>query len=538
MAKKHHLQTKLALLLLPLSWLYSALIFLRKKMYDCGILKKYASEVPTICIGNISWGGTGKSPLTDYLVTELHALKRKCVILTRGYKSELPRYPFLLNNLTLEALKQENINPFETKNHDEQDNNISLPDEAVMILKKHPKLEIIISSDRVLGARRVSAFADLAKSKQSHLIKDHTNIVLESNPAHIYADFILMDDGFQHLKMCTDYNLVLLDKDDFYPHDFISGLFSKTYSWNKQIPLGTWREPKNALNRADIFIIKCPEEEWQMIREYALTKLAPFKKPLFVFEMLIESLDYVFNETGESKDCDVHSLQVTKIPYALVCAVANPKQVEESLTRLLGYAPSKTIFFPDHANYVGYEDLLKNTLDEMFVICTEKDAVKLAQKNLVHTKYPLLVTSTRLRFFDSAFYNREEDISNALTRTQTFFSENDNQQEKERSSLDEMLCCQTKEDIYKQHEHEFSQSIADVLKPVDPYALDDEFDPEYYKYQLHNTPIFPCHKKLENRFSRKAPQIELENKSDFDHWLACNIFTIIPTKKLYKDYIS
>lgn len=527
-------------------------MFLRKKFYDFGLLKQYISEVPTICIGNISWGGTGKSPVTDYLVTAFQERKKKSIILTRGYKSELPHYPFLLNNMILDYITQEqnrqhkienqskvDIDSFHIDDFDIDDfEDVTFPDESLMLLKRHPQLEIIISPDRVLGAKRVCAFADLAVSKQSHLTSDHSQIHLEVNPAHIYADFMLMDDGFQHLKLCPDYHFLLLDKDDFYPHDFLSGIFSATYSWNTQIPLGTWREPKQALKRADIFLAKCPHKEWPLIREYAIEKLAPFHKPLFLFEIIINSVEPIFEQDKERQKFSIQSFQENKMPYAFVCAVANPTQAEQSITNAFGYAPSKSIFLPDHFDFKEKMGFIQNILKDMPVICTEKDAVKLLQKpDLANTNFPLLTTKTHLKFYDSVFYDREKEILNSIDRSNKSQQQNENNltTKTKQKQEQELLINHT---MYKQHENALSQSIADVLKPVDPYTLSDHFDPDYYKYQLHHNPIYPCKNKPNNRFLRNMPDENINSLSDFDHWLECNIFTIAPMKKLINDYIS
>lgn len=326
--------------------MFGLLARLRLLLYRLRIKKSHKAKVPCICVGNISWGGTGKSPVIDCLLKYLHGHGISSAVLTRGYGAKLPRFPLVLD-----------------KNR--KSDTLNLPDEPCMLLQKNPFATIIIDPKRAEGAR----FA-------------------EKNLPHIQS--LLMDDGFQHFGLERDFNLVLLDKDDLSPFSLQS---LKTNSWNTLIPAGTWREPKSALSRADAFLLKCPENEWKNLQKSASAKLISFGKPLFVFEIVPEKLVPLFH--AETKP-------ITR--YTLLAGIGNPEQFRQSTEKFLGMPCSGRIYLPDHADMQkALPQILKA---DMPVVCTEKDAVKL--KNIPELSgRELYYTQTSVRFHSSSFSSQE-----------------------------------------------------------------------------------------------------------------------------------
>jgi len=409
MAQRHFLQLGLSPLLLPLSWVYACIMYLRKKLYDFKILKSYKSQVPTICIGNISWGGTGKSPIVDYILTKMDEKQKKAIVLTRGYGAKFENYPLLLNHAVLAE--------YNLQEHSLQEQSLVFPDEALMLLKKHPLVDIFIDPKRARAAQRVQGVTQdvIQKITQEMEQKQGQNTPDESpDESMIYADFLLMDDGFQHFALERDYNFVLLDKGDLLPQNPLGFLWEKMQNWNRLIPLGTWREQSHALQRASIFLLKCPKNEWNecaVMRESALKKLSKYKKPLFVFQIILDGLENIFKR---------EDVFIPTQDYALLCAVANPEQVQKSVEDFVGYKPTKTLFFPDHHDFKKDCSALHRVLEEMPIVCTEKDAVKLEHfEELRHAKYTVYATKSHVQFYASEFY---EEFSLAALSTSSCLS--------------------------------------------------------------------------------------------------------------------
>lgn len=355
MAQKHTLQIILSPLLLPLSRIFGAAARLRYFLYQQKICAGFRPKLPCICVGNISWGGTGKSPLIDYLLKLFYAKGINCAVLSRGYGAKLARYPFVLDkNVLAENAASENA--------------AALPDEPCMLVQKNPFSTIIIDPKRAEAAK-------FAEQKFPHI------------------QLLLMDDGFQHFALDRDMDFVLLDTDDLDPH---AG-FAKA-NWNTLIPLGSWREPETALHRAKVFFLKCPSAHWEQIKDHAIKKLSPYQKPLFIFHLAINAIVPLFgqeqNSAGDLKEKD----------YALLAGIGNPLQFQENVQEYLGRACSKTFFLADHANM---DTCISEILQlNMPLICTEKDAVKLknypqlAQKEIYYTQ-------TSLQFYASSLTNED-----------------------------------------------------------------------------------------------------------------------------------
>lgn len=349
MAQKHQLQICLAPLLLPLSWIFGGIARLRAFLYQKGICKSHTPKIPCICVGNISWGGTGKSPLIDFLLKRFQASNINCAVLTRGYGAKLTHYPFVLNKDFLD-------------NHASVSKDMTLPDEPCMLLQKNPLSTIVIDPKRAESAQ-----------------------LIEKDFPQIRA--LLMDDGFQHFAMGRTLDFVLLDYDDLNPNS----AFAKA-NWNKCIPLGSWREPKSALHRAAAFFLKCPPADWDTLKEHTEKKLSPYQKPLFIFSIKINALTPLFAK-GPKTPSDFKS-------YALLAGIGNPVQFQKSAEKYTGYACTRRIFLSDHANMAAHlSEILK--LD-MPLICTEKDAAKL--KNYPElTQKEIYYTRTTVEFYASCF---------------------------------------------------------------------------------------------------------------------------------------
>lgn len=302
------------LLYLP-SRLYAAMMRFRRTSYETGALQSFRPPCTTISVGNICWGGTGKTPLVDWITGWALRQGMNPAILTRGYKAVPPALPYHVRE---ESTPQE------------------AGDEPLLLARTHLGASVVVDPDRVRGAEYIIAYDK--------------------------PDLMILDDGFQHLAIKRDLDLVLLK-----PADLMS-------DWNRVIPAGPWREGETALLRADAFLIKCPPDEFQALEPLVKEYLGPYRKPVFNFSMALKGLVRL-DRGGTVRNLD-------GAPYALVSGVGEPDQVAHTAEALMGNAPAKHLRYEDHHAYtqadwdfISQQAMNKNA---EHVVCTSKDAVKLA----------------------------------------------------------------------------------------------------------------------------------------------------------------
>ncbi|WP_420572279.1 tetraacyldisaccharide 4'-kinase [Kordia sp.] len=207
---------KLRLLLLPFSLLYGAIVFVRNWMFDKGYLKSTSYDFPVICVGNLSVGGTGKSPMIEYLIRLLKD-QYKVATLSRGYKRKTKG--FLLANETTTAS--------------------DIGDEPLQFYSKFGnEIQVAVEAERTVGIE-----------------------ALRSLP--IVPEVILLDDAFQHRKVTAGFHVLLTPFYDLYANDFM-------------LPAGNLREPISGAKRADVIIVtKCPPKVSTEERTRITKKLRP-----------------------------------------------------------------------------------------------------------------------------------------------------------------------------------------------------------------------------------------------------------------------
>ena len=188
------------LLYTPLSWLYGLAVNFRHRLFDWGVLKGEQFDIPIICIGNITVGGTGKTPMAEMLIS---FLKRKhCVaLISRGYGRRTKGY----REVTIDAHYRD------------------VGDEPLQIKRKFPDTTVVVCEKRVEGIRR--------------LREEHPEVNL-----------IVMDDGFQHRYVQPKINLLMVDS-------------TRPIQNDRMLPAGTLRDNPEQLYRANYFVVtKCPEK--------------------------------------------------------------------------------------------------------------------------------------------------------------------------------------------------------------------------------------------------------------------------------------
>jgi tetraacyldisaccharide 4'-kinase len=185
-------------ILFPFSILYGIVTAIRNFLFDINVLKSYSFAVPTIVVGNLSVGGTGKSPQIEYLI-RLLSTKYKVATLSRGYKRKTEG--FVLADSTATAA--------------------TLGDEPYQFFSKFTSIQVAVDANRKNGIETLLA----QKSK---------------------PDIILLDDAYQHRKVKGDLYILLTTYNDLYCDDYL-------------LPTGNLRESRSGAKRARIVIVtKCP----------------------------------------------------------------------------------------------------------------------------------------------------------------------------------------------------------------------------------------------------------------------------------------
>jgi tetraacyldisaccharide 4'-kinase len=310
--------------LLPLSWLYGLVVELRNRLFDWQILPCETFSVPVISTGNLVAGGTGKTPLTEYLI-RLLSRKYKVAVLSRGYKRKSKGFILADENASAE----------------------NIGDEPYQMFRKFPSVLVAVDANRRRGIRNL------------------LNLASPQRP-----EIILLDDAFQHRYVAPLLSILLTD-------------YNRLFCEDELLPAGRLREPQKNKKRAQIILVtKCPaamkQTAYQEINEKL--KLLPGQK-LFFTSCKYKSLLPVFSESNPVKKESIDRLKKEGYSAVLLAGLANPSGLIRYLNNyILDLHP---LIYPDHHAF-NRKDLrklsetferIKNT--KKIIITSEKDAVRL-----------------------------------------------------------------------------------------------------------------------------------------------------------------
>ncbi len=305
--------------LIPFSWFYGMIIYFRNKFFKWGIYKQKEYDIPIICVGNISVGGTGKTPHTEYLIRLLKD-KYKVAVLSRGYKRKTNG--FILS--TTESTSRE------------------IGDEPYQIKQKFPDVMVAVDRNRCRGVERL--------------------LELETPP-----NVIILDDGFQHRYVKPSYMIILSD-------------FNRPVYEDRLLPAGRLREPAHYLRFAsDIIVTKCPNDLQPIDYRIISHDINPYPfQGLFYTSFAYDKLFPVFNDRNK----EVMNLQILKEKaILLVTGIASPKPLIKKLSEYS--KEIKTIEYGDHYTFTKKDikhiaaKFKKIKSEDKIIIVTEKDAGRL-----------------------------------------------------------------------------------------------------------------------------------------------------------------
>ena len=300
----------------PLSWFYGLGVRFRNTLFETGFLKSRSFSIPVISVGNITVGGTGKTPHVEYLIRLLQDHSRVAV-LSRGYKRKSHGFQIANESSTARTIGDE---PFQMK-------------------QKFPKVIVAVDKNRVHGIEAL-------------------------NQKYQDIDVILLDDAFQHRYVKPGINILLVD-------------YHRLIIYDTLLPAGRLREPLTGKNRADMVIItKCPKDLKPM--EYrVITKamdLYPYQQ-IFFTTLEYGELTPLFKKEAPTVNLD----KLKDHNVLLLTGIASPRQMKEDLTPVVSKL-SMLSFPDHHAFSQKDIEQISSEFAKLpspkCIITTEKDAAR------------------------------------------------------------------------------------------------------------------------------------------------------------------
>jgi tetraacyldisaccharide 4'-kinase len=310
----------LRILAFPLSFLYGSILAVRNKCYDLGIFSSKTFEVPTIAVGNLCIGGTGKTPHIEYIIRLLKS-EFYLATLSRGYGRKTKG--FLLA--------------------DTQSTAYDIGDEPLQFKKKFTNVRVAVDAKRVNGIKKLVA-----------------------NYPSLQA--ILLDDAFQHRAVQAGLSILLSDYSKLYTHDFV-------------MPTGSLREFRRGSRRADIIIVtKCPSILLPIERKRLISELKPMPHQQVYFSF-IKYGDFVSLNADQKNPFTKEFYFERNYSILLLTGIANTDPLEYYLKdKVKNMERAK---FPDHYSFTekdleGVKKIFNNIASaNKIILTTEKDAMRL-----------------------------------------------------------------------------------------------------------------------------------------------------------------
>ncbi|MGB8656680.1 MAG: tetraacyldisaccharide 4'-kinase [Candidatus Zixiibacteriota bacterium] len=326
----------------PLLWLLSFFSLLyrivcnaRLFLYRSGLCRERKLGAMVISVGNITTGGTGKTPLVIYLAERLQESHRKVAILSRGYRRKTKKMVDAIGQ-SLGELTWEDVG-----------------DEPYLMARRLHDVPVIVSKHRVKSGR--------------HAIEQYG------------IEILILDDGFQHLKLHRDLNIVVIDS-------------TNPFDTGRLLPAGRLREPLTSLKRADIFVLTKTDQASDTGK--LIDKLRGYNPQALLAEAIhqVRSIE---------KLADGSSLGLKEVEGKRALAfsgIGNPSSFENSL-RQLRIQTLRHKRFSDHypyrsADISNLQDEAKN-LGADFIVTTEKDSVRIPL--ISHSTIPFYVLTIDLK---------------------------------------------------------------------------------------------------------------------------------------------
>ncbi len=345
-------------LLIPFSLLYKAGIYIYHCLYNWGIKKSFQPPLPTICVGNLSVGGTGKSPMVEYLLNLLSGLvplssgegvgaRFQVAVVSRGYKRKTRGFVRAQEGVTAD----------------------DIGDEPMQFYKKFPGATIVVDEKRAEGINRL----------------------LQQNPE---IGVIILDDAFQHRRVKAGLNILLTE-------------YNNIFTTDRYLPAGSLRDLKSAYKRADLIIVTKTNRN---ITATEKQKIIDAIRPLSHQKLYFTDIGYDAPYNVSTKqNIDLETVE----SIILITGIANPVP----LLNYLKQFPANLVHleYPDHHSFSQKDigDILGTYhsagTENRIILTTEKDAVRLMEwKELL--AFPVFALPVRHEFL----FNKGDDFDQMI----------------------------------------------------------------------------------------------------------------------------
>ena len=335
----------MSIALLPItlcSYFFKALVVLRGFLFRKGIFKSHRLSCKVISIGNITVGGTGKTPATCLIARYLKNAGSKVAVLSRGYRAQGGTELLIVSD----------------GNHITAGPEVA-GDEAAMLAQKLSGVPILAGKNRfLLGQRAIHDFS---------------------------AQVVLLDDGFQHYPLQRDLDIVLINARNPFGNGFL-------------LPRGTLREPLSALSRAPLILLTKVEETTQIEKLKELIKLHSPNAHIFTASIQAGALRRFIDDA-------IQSFETARGRQAVgLCSIGDPESFFSMLENL-GCRIAKKLTYTDHHWYSSDDYTVINSFGQGadFIITTEKDIVKLDKTMIDNKRIFILETELRIDREDEFF---------------------------------------------------------------------------------------------------------------------------------------
>jgi tetraacyldisaccharide 4'-kinase len=341
----------LKLLLWPLSIIYGWILGLRHFLYDLGVFKSTSFTTPTICVGNLSLGGTGKTPMISLLIEHYLQKGLRVAVVSRGYGRKTKG---LIEATSISTPEQ-------------------IGDEPFQLLQSFPQIRLVVCASRVAAMR----FLESPVPEKASVTPKVGSAISSTVQA---PQIVLLDDALQHRAIRASFNILLTSYHSPFFKDYL-------------LPAGCLRDLKSSAKRAQIMVVtKGPEKLSNEIKSFYASKLKTNPTQVVVHSYL----KYGAFALGKKDQISLESLKGTQVTLVTAIADATPL-----LAFLEGLGIQHThLKYADHHFFTPSEIRQFKTYERVF--CTEKDFVKLSEQ--LENAYYLPVVHEFTAVDSKAFY--------------------------------------------------------------------------------------------------------------------------------------
>ena len=343
-------------LLFPFAFIYGFIVWLRNRLFDKNILKSSDFNFPIICIGNLAVGGTGKTPMVEYLVEMLQG-RFKTATLSRGYKRKTKGFALA----------------------DEKTTAIDIGDEPMQFHQKFPEITVAVGEERLVAIPQI----------------------LHLRPE---TEVIILDDAFQHRSVRAGLNILLTDYKNLYTRDLM-------------MPSGDLRDVKSSSKRAQIIIVtKCKTDLSESEKIAIINEINPLTGQHVFFTTIEYGQPYqlynkqhvmISDSTGVLLVCGISN------PKPLMVSLTNNVHTYDMLR-----FPDHHIFKIDDLTEIK-DQFKKLTASNNIILTTEKDAVRLEKFKDQLSGFPFYVLPIRHKFIFNEAAKFETLVIDSIKSYQT-----------------------------------------------------------------------------------------------------------------------